>query len=172
MLHFLTKFVNHCQLELCNTSSVPEKVIKKPDFARNRALKQSKNHLGRRVVDWEKIPFLNPLRPNGLRVFLGRHLVDTSSQISYPVHDRAAIQPPLQSKAEPPEPRRKRKSSLVPLLVLSPTKPLRWVSPGALVCEFQFTGSQKLSCEPARKKQFALRSCILSAFHFPKLVLQ
>ena len=54
------------------------------------------------MVDWRNLEKPNPLRPKGLRAFFGRHLVDTSSQVSHL------------------SPSRKRGVSLVPLCLHSP----------------------------------------------------
>ena len=75
-------------------------------FRKNRAILKKKSWFGRRLVARENLAILNPLGRKGLGTFCGRHLVDTSAQITYPSLPR------------------KRESSLIPLRLLLPRKPL------------------------------------------------
>ena len=103
----LTFTSKSCMLGLYNRSGTLKKVAKTPLIFSNQRRLASKSCVGRHVVDIQKLVILNPLRPKGLRAFFGRHLVDTSLQISYPSLPR------------------KRESLLIPLQLLLPRKAYR-----------------------------------------------
>lgn len=70
-------------LGLYNTSDRLKKMTKMARFVQNRAIFDVKSWIGRRLVDWENLAIMKSLGPKGFGAFFGRHLVDTSPQVSY-----------------------------------------------------------------------------------------